>query len=180
MADAEAYIRGEGPDANARGARHFRITPGMLSSLILKHLNDLEDVLLTAKLYDAFVAAIKIKEHRSRLYVLRLLLERVPADRLGALRALVDVLAKLAPGGGGGGGEHGVMSLDEMVRAVAPRMLRRLTAAAGDPSGTADIPQVAVIVQTLVKERAYLLLKGAAVADTARQGRNTPPLLTST
>jgi hypothetical protein len=46
----------ESPDANARDARHYGSTPGLLSSLILKHLHDLEDVLLTAKLYDAFVA----------------------------------------------------------------------------------------------------------------------------
>jgi len=54
----------------------------------------------------------------------------------------------LGGGGGGGGGGGDVddggqrsLSLDEMVHTVSPRMLRRLTAIAGDPSGAADIPQ---------------------------------------
>ena len=54
------------------------------------------------------MAAIKIQTYRSRLYVLRLLLDRVPADRLGAFGALVGVLVKMAPRGGGDSGGSGV------------------------------------------------------------------------
>ena len=56
-------------------------------------LNDLTDCLLTGKLHEAFLAAVKISDYRSRLYVMRLLLDRVPADRLHATKALVAALA---------------------------------------------------------------------------------------
>jgi hypothetical protein len=75
-------------DAASRG-----ITAGTLGSACVNLLNDLEDCLLTGKLHEAFLAAVKISDYRSRLYVLRLLLDRVPADRLHAAKALVTALA---------------------------------------------------------------------------------------
>jgi hypothetical protein len=73
-----------------------------------------------------------VQDYRSRLYVLRLLLERVPADRLAAMRALVETMAKLAPPPGedrGGDGENVSSSLDGMVRLVVGGLYTTLHAA---------------------------------------------------
>ena len=91
--EAATYVRTHGAEASAEDAASRGITAGCLSSVALSLLGDLEDVLLTSKLHEAFLAAVKIQDYRSRLYVLRLLLERVPSDRLAATRHLVEVLA---------------------------------------------------------------------------------------
>ena len=97
VADAREYAREEILDACAKDARARGIAPGVLSTLILELLRELDDSLLTGKLHEAFAAAVKIKDYRSRLYVTRLLLDRLPADRRAALDALVRVLARVAP-----------------------------------------------------------------------------------
>ena len=185
VAAAQAYLdEWGGAGVDQRDLHDRGVTPDVLSSLILKLLHDLDDVLLTSKLHEAFLAAIKIQDYRSRLYVLRLLLERVPADRMAATSALVEVLAKVTGHlrGGGEGGDvenDAASSLEGMVRVVAPRMLRRkatgLSPSNGNksnvgPSGL-DAAQVVAVVTTLVKERAYLLLKGAAAAAAVADGR---------
>ena len=73
--EAATYVRTHGAEASAEDAASRGITAGCLSSVALSLLGDLDDVLLTSKLHEAFLAAIKIQDYRSRLYVLRLLLE---------------------------------------------------------------------------------------------------------
>ena len=92
--EAATYVKTAGADATPADALRAGVTASCLSSACLQLLDDLEDVLLTSKLHEAFVAAVKIQDYRSRLYVMRLLLDRVPADRLHAARVLVEVLAK--------------------------------------------------------------------------------------
>ena len=110
MAEAESYVLEKGAKAKASEASERGITAGCLSSVVLKLLNDLDDVLCTGKVYAAFMAAVRITGYRERLYVMRLLLERVPADRMETLKNLVGVVANAtsvedgANAGGGGGG----------------------------------------------------------------------------
>ena len=93
MAEAESYVLEKGAKAKASEASERGITAGCLSSVVLKLLNDLDDVLCTGKVYAAFMAAVRITGYRERLYVMRLLLERVPADRMETLKNLVGVVA---------------------------------------------------------------------------------------
>ena len=90
---AATYVETMGGAADPVDAASRGITAGTLGSACVNLLNDLEDCLLTGKLHEAFLAAVKISDYRSRLYVLRLLLDRVPADRLHAAKALVTALA---------------------------------------------------------------------------------------
>ena len=91
---AATYVETKGVHADPDDARaNHGITAGTLGAVCVSLLNDLSDCLLTAKLHEAFLAAVKIGDYRSRLYVMRLLLDRVPADRLSAVKALVQALA---------------------------------------------------------------------------------------
>ena len=90
---AATYVETRGGAANPVDAASRGITAGTLGSACVNLLNDLTDCLLTGKLHEAFLAAVKISDYRSRLYVMRLLLDRVPADRLHATKALVAALA---------------------------------------------------------------------------------------
>ena len=93
MLAAATYVETRGGAANPVDAASRGITAGTLGSACVNLLNDLTDCLLTGKLHEAFLAAVKISDYRSRLYVMRLLLDRVPADRLHATKALVAALA---------------------------------------------------------------------------------------
>ena len=107
IAEAESYVLEKGAKAKASEASERGITAGCLSSLVLKLLNDLDDVLCTGKVYAAFMAAVRITGYRERLYVMRLLLERVPADRMETLKNLVGVVASatsVEDGANAGGG----------------------------------------------------------------------------
>ena len=76
---AATYVETRGGAADPVDAASRGITAGTLGSACVNLLNDLEDCLLTGKLHEAFLAAVKISDYRSRLYVMRLLLDRVPA-----------------------------------------------------------------------------------------------------
>ena len=90
---AATYVETMGGAADPVDAASRGITAGTLGSACVNLLKDLRDCLLTSKLHEAFLAAVKISDYRSRLYVMRLLLDRVPADRLHATKALVTALA---------------------------------------------------------------------------------------
>ena len=62
-------------------------------------LKALEDGLISRKLFDAFVASNMITDSRSKLYVLRLLLQRLPADDYITLRDLMCFLHELVTKG---------------------------------------------------------------------------------
>ena len=79
----------KGAKASASEASERGITAGCLSSVVLKLLAELDDVLCMGKLFDAMMAAVKIQEYRSRLYVLRLLLSGCPLTGWRLLRHLV-------------------------------------------------------------------------------------------
>ena len=79
---AATYVETMGGAADPVDAASRGITAGTLGSACVNLLKDLRDCLLTSKLHEAFLAAVKISDYRSRLYVMRLLLDRVPADRL--------------------------------------------------------------------------------------------------
>ena len=179
MAEAESYVLEKGAKAKASEASERGITAGCLSSVVLKLLNDLDDVLCTGKVYAAFMAAVRITGYRERLYVMRLLLERVPADRMETLKNLVGVVANAtsvedgANAGGGGG-----VSLDFLTRVLAPRVMRKQGAPMPTSPGmspTKPIPEkgaaaatdeakVLDLFRTFVKERAYLIFKGDAIS----------------
>ena len=176
MAEAESYVLEKGAKAKASEASERGITAGCLSSLVLKLLNDLDDVLCTGKVYAAFMAAVRITGYRERLYVMRLLLERVPADRMETLKNLVGVVASAtsvedgANAGGGGGG----VSLDFLTRVLAPRVMRKqgapmptspgMSPTKPIPEKTSDEAKVLDLFRTFVKERAYLIFKGDAIS----------------
>jgi hypothetical protein len=176
MAEAESYVLEKGAKAKASEASERGITAGCLSSVVLKLLNDLDDVLCTGKVYAAFMAAVRITGYRERLYVMRLLLERVPADRMETLKNLVGVVASAtsvedgANAGGGGGG----VSLDFLTRVLAPRVMRKqgapmptspgMSPTKPIPEKTSDEAKVLDLFRTFVKERAYLIFKGDAIS----------------
>ena len=178
IAQAESYVLEKGAKASASEASERGITAGCLSSVVLKLLAELDDVLCMGKLFDAMMAAVKIQEYRSRLYVLRLLLERLPADRLETLKHLVGVVAN-ATGGASGpdvDGAQGGVSLDFLVRVLGPRIMRKKGAPGpSSPGGlsptkppaegaasTTEEERVLELFRTFVKERAYLIFKGDA------------------
>ena len=130
---AATYVETMGGAADPVDAASRGITAGTLGSACVNLLNDLEDCLLTGKLHEAFLAAVKISDYRSRLYVLRLLLDRVPADRLHAAKALVTALAlsrRDADAAEKNDGTRDVSrdetrrALDPVLRALAPCVLR--------------------------------------------------------
>ena len=134
---AATYVETMGGAADPVDAASRGITAGTLGSACVNLLNDLEDCLLTGKLHEAFLAAVKISDYRSRLYVMRLLLDRVPADRLHATKALVAALAlsrrdhDAAEKNDGtplpddaDAARSGGSSLDPVLRALVPSVLR--------------------------------------------------------
>ena len=175
IAQAESYVLEKGAKASASEASERGITAGCLSSVVLKLLAELDDVLCMGKLFDAMMAAVKIQEYRSRLYVLRLLLERLPADRLETLKHLVGVVAN-ATGEYDVDGARGGVSLDFLVRVLGPRIMRKKGAPGpSSPGGlsptkppaegaasTTEEERVLELFRTFVKERAYLIFKGDA------------------
>ena len=90
---AATYVETRGVNACPVDAYNAGITASTLSAVCVNLLHDLSDCLLTTKLHEAFLAAVKISDYRSRLYVMRLLLDRVPADRLNATKSLITALA---------------------------------------------------------------------------------------
>ena len=150
--EAATYVRTHGAEASAEDAASRGITAGCLSSVALSLLGDLEDVLLTSKLHEAFLAAVKIQDYRSRLYVLRLLLERVPSDRLAATRHLVEVLAALrsdaakAAKAAADGEENAAdarpppSTYDTVLRTLVPKLFRRKGEPKPDPANTVLSP----------------------------------------
>ena len=199
--EAATYVRTHGAEASAEDAASRGITAGCLSSVALSLLGDLEDVLLTSKLHVSFLAAIEIEDYRSRLYVLRLLLERVPSDRLAATRHLVEVLAAMrsdaakAAKAAADGEENAAdarplpSTYDTVLRTLVPKLFRRKGEPKPDPANTVlspaagaanaaapDAAQTLAILKLLVRERAYLLFKGSAssvVADVAKKKPDT-------
>lgn len=134
---AATYVETRGGAADPVDAASRGITAGTLGSACVNLLNDLTDCLLTGKLHEAFLAAVKISDYRSRLYVMRLLLDRVPADRLHATKALVAALAlsrrdhDAAEKNDGtplpddaDAARSGGSSLDPVLRALVPCVLR--------------------------------------------------------
>ena len=199
--EAATYVRTHGAEASAEDAASRGITAGCLSSVALSLLGDLEDVLLTSKLHVSFLAAIKIEDYRSRLYVLRLLLDRVPSDRLAATRHLVEVLAAMrsdaakAAKAAADGEENAAdarpppSTYDTVLRTLVPKLFRRKGEPKPDPANTVlspaagaanaaapgDAAQTLAILKLLVRERAYLF-KGSAssvVADVAKKKPDT-------
>ena len=201
--EAATYVRTHGAEASAEDAASRGITAGCLSSVALSLLGDLEDVLLTSKLHVSFLAAMKIEDYRTRLYVLRLLLlDRLPSDRLAATRHLVEVLAAMrsdaakAAKAAADGEENAAdarplpSTYDTVLRTLVPKLFRRkgepkpdlantvLSPAAGAANAAApgDAAQTLAILKLLVRERAYLLFKGSAssvVADVAKKKPDT-------
>ena len=199
--EAATYVRTHGAEASAEDAASRGITAGCLSSVALSLLGDLEDVLLTSKLHESFLAAVKIEDYRTRLYVLRLLLERVPSDRLAATRHLVEVLAAMrsdaakAAKAAADGEENAAdarplpSTYDTVLRTLVPKLFRRKGEPKPDPANTVlspaagaanaaapgDAAQTLAILKLLVRERAYLF-KGSAtsvVADVAKKKPDT-------
>ena len=62
--------------------------------LVQKLLGELEDSLMTRVEYKAFLTALRIPENKSRHFVLRLLLDKLAAQKLEVLRLLISVLHK--------------------------------------------------------------------------------------
>ena len=221
--EAATYVKTAGADATPADALREGVTASCLSSACLQLLDDLEDVLLTSKLHEAFVAAVKIQDYRSRLYVMRLLLDRVPADRLHAARVLVEVLAKhgtrllleqtertsertserssrRGPSDANDSNENDTPDaspLDAILRTLAPKFLRRKrgkgprspsdddesrkkthpeksglspNASAANAGANGDAARAFQVLKILVRERTYLLFKGAAQHATHAAG----------
>ena len=221
--EAATYVKTAGADATPADALRAGVTASCLSSACLQLLDDLEDVLLTSKLHEAFVAAVKIQDYRSRLYVMRLLLDRVPADRLHAARVLVEVLAKhgtrllleqtertsertserssrRGPSDANDSNENDTPDaspLDAILRTLAPKFLRRKrgkgprspsdddesrkkthpeksglspNASAANAGANGDAARAFQVLKILVRERTYLLFKGAAQHATHAAG----------
>ena len=163
--EAATYVRTHGAEASAEDAASRGITAGCLSSVALSLLGDLDDVLLTSKLHEAFLAAIKIQDYRSRLYVLRLLLERVPSDRLAATRHLVEVLAVMrsdaakAAKSAADGEENAAdarpppSTYDTVLRTLVPKLFRRKGEPKPDPDAAAAAAAAAAVNETVSNQR---------------------------
>ena len=176
---AATYVETRGGAADPVDAASRGITAGTLGSACVNLLNDLTDCLLTGKLHEAFLAAVKISDYRSRLYVMRLLLDRVPADRLHATKALVAALAlsrrdhdaaekrkrRRPPSRALGRARSGGSSLDPVLRALRPVLRGKAESTEESTEGEKEnVPD------------ASSSTRGKAAAATARRARRLPRL----
>ena len=80
------------------GAAHVAldsVDTAAVARVLLDGLRQLDDPLLTHKLREAFAAAVNINDYKSRLYVLRLLLERLPEPNLKLVKDIVGLFASV-------------------------------------------------------------------------------------
>ena len=191
---AATYVETKGVHADPDDARaNHGITAGTLGAVCVSLLNDLSDCLLTAKLHEAFLAAVKIGDYRSRLYVMRLLLDRVPADRLSAVKALVQALALsnrlanenenendarssgdenarsiLRASSRGDDTRTGNSSLDPVLRSLTPKLLRGKTS-----HGESNTPPSGLSPSNASARNADPLLTATSKAGRAETNTNT-------
>eukprot|EP00899_Mesostigma_viride_P005415 jgi/Mesvir1/14875/Mv05485-RA.2 len=147
------------------GAAGRKVNPHAVAYLLLAYLEDLDDPLLTSKLHDAFNAAIKIKDFRSRLYVLRLLLDRLPASNASLLELLMGFLSKLVSADSNTAHPS---SLQTLARVFGPPLLCRSRSNQqcvlhdGD-SSSKESGNMSNLIATLITECGYLLLKKSVI-----------------
>ena len=88
---AEMLAEGE-KFANATDAVGRRPRAAAVLGAMLKNLDGLSDALVPCAFFKEFAAGMETKHYESKLYVLRVLLERVPPSRMDVLKSLLGLL----------------------------------------------------------------------------------------
>ena len=88
---AEMLAEGE-KFANATDAVGRRPRVAAVLGAMLKNLDELSDALVPCTFFKEFAAGMETKHYESKLYVLRVLLERVPPSRMDVLKSLLGLL----------------------------------------------------------------------------------------
>jgi hypothetical protein len=139
------------------GSRGRRPKPFVILGVLMKHIDALSDGLIPSKLFEAFVAAVKTEHYESRLYVLRLLLERVPHARMNVLKSLLELVHRSLFGFIVTRSNTASIEEDLTLRSLAKMFASRIFRA----QGNIDEYNVhsMVLTRTLLREFRYLILK---------------------
>jgi hypothetical protein len=136
VAHAREWLSKETTAAGVAAAALDGLEASAVAHVLLDGLRALDDPLLTNKLREAFAAAVNIQDYKSRLYVLRLLLERLPEPNLKLVKDLVGLLGAVA-------GEHTsameAKRLTPMLAALGPLVLH------GDSRGEQEASAAAAV-----------------------------------
>ena len=140
-------------DGNARGRRP---KPAVVLEVMLRRLDALSDSLVPSKTHEHFVTAIKTEHYESRLYVFRVLLERVPPGRMEVMKALVELLHRALFGFAVARSSTTTIEEDAPLRELAELFAPRLFRA---KKVSREHDEYAVrLVGTLLREFRYLIL----------------------
>ncbi|KAH9530689.1 hypothetical protein CY35_20G019400 [Sphagnum magellanicum] len=94
------------------------LNPHAVAAGVLLYLKELNGSLLTSSLHDAFIAAAAIPNLYSRLYVFRLLLNRLPSSNYALLRSIAFLLLQVSSSNKG-------TNAKRMETTFGPLLLRR-------------------------------------------------------
>ncbi|OUS48549.1 formin-like protein [Ostreococcus tauri] len=140
-------------DGNVRGRRP---KPAVVLEVMLRRLDALSDSLVPSKTHEHFVTAIKTEHYESRLYVFRVLLERVPPGRMEVMKALVELLHRALFGFAVARSSTTTIEEDAPLRELAELFAPRLFRA---KKVSREHDEYAVrLVGTLLREFRYLIL----------------------
>ena len=154
--DERALVEGEKALSIPHGTRGRRTKPSVVVAVLMKHLNALRDSLISCKFYEAFVAGIKTEHYESRLYIIRVLLERVPRERMDVLKALVEVLHRALYGFTVARSSTASVEDDARLHALAVMFAPALCRA--DKDTRVRDENAILIIGTILREFRYLIL----------------------
>ena len=151
VSEGETYLA----VGNTRGRRP---KPALVLRIMLKHLDALSDGLVPSKLVEAFVQAIKTEHYESRLYILRVLLERVPKPRMEVLTELTELLHRTLFGFVVTRGCTASIEEDEPLCTLSEMFAPRVFRTARNNTSREHNEYAVRLVGTLLREFRYLIL----------------------